>query len=160
MGFRADIFCEIPYEACRVANGDRTGSSTVRRKRISERTTKLSAMHTFLTRVDAVSEAEVVVMVESLNSPINSASGALSDTWDQAIVPGTLVENPDSKRLFRNNGVGRFRTCCVNGSLGLATRTVRGGRTRSVRVTVTLVTRSRPSHPNLAKSTFNSDGFL
>jgi len=63
---------------------------------LSERTTELSAAQAFLTRVDAVSEAEVVGMVENLNTLISSASGALSATWDQREpVPGTLVDEPD-----------------------------------------------------------------
>jgi len=63
---------------------------------LSERTTELSAAQAFLTRVDAVSEAEVVSMVENLNTLISSASGALSATWYQREpVPGTLVNEPD-----------------------------------------------------------------
>ena len=63
---------------------------------LSDRTTELSAAQAFLTRVDAVSEAEVVGMVENLNTLISSASSALSATWDQREpVPGTLVNEPD-----------------------------------------------------------------
>jgi len=65
-------------------------------KLLTERTTELSAAQAFLTRVDAVSEAEVVGMVENLNTLISSASGALSTTWDQREpVPGTLVVESD-----------------------------------------------------------------
>ena len=65
-------------------------------KLLSERTTELSAAQAFLTRVDAVSEAEVVGMVENLNTLISSASGALSATWDQREpVSGTLVAELD-----------------------------------------------------------------
>lgn len=72
-------------------------------KLLSERTTELTAAQAFLTRVDAVSEAEVVAMVESLNTLISSASGAISNTWDQRTpVPGTLVEEsvPDKIRGY------------------------------------------------------------
>lgn len=54
----------------------------------------------FLTRVDAVSEAEVLGIVENLNTLISSASGAISGTWDQREpVPGTLAEEPDLKKI-------------------------------------------------------------
>ena len=46
-----------------------------------ERMTELQAVQAFLTRVDAVSEAELVGMVDNLNSLISSASGAISNTW-------------------------------------------------------------------------------
>jgi hypothetical protein len=69
-------------------------------KLLSERTTELNAAQAFLTKVDAVSEAEVVGMVENLNTLISSASGALSDTWDQRDpVPGSLVDEPDLKEI-------------------------------------------------------------
>jgi len=71
-----------------------------RDKLLSERTTELSAAQAFLTRVDAVSEAEVVGMVENLNTLISSASGALSVTWDQREpVPGTPVDEGGLKRI-------------------------------------------------------------
>jgi len=67
---------------------------------LSERTMELSAARAFLTRVDAVSEAEVVGMVENLNALISSASSALAATWDQQEpVPGTLVDEPSFKRV-------------------------------------------------------------
>ena len=69
-------------------------------KLLSERTAELSAAQAFLTRVDAVSEAEVVGMVENLNTLISSASGALSDTWDQRTpVPGALIEEPGAGQI-------------------------------------------------------------
>ena len=69
-------------------------------KLLSERTAELSAAQVFLTRVDAVSEAEVVGMVENLNTLISSASGALSDTWDQRTpVPGALIEEPGAGQI-------------------------------------------------------------
>ena len=69
-------------------------------KLLSERTAELSAAQAFLTRVDAVSEAEVVGMVENLNTLISSTSGALSDTWDQrAPVPGALIEEPGAGQI-------------------------------------------------------------
>ena len=62
---------------------------------LSERTTELNAAQAFLTRADAISEAEVVGMIENLNALISSASGAVSATWDQqGPVPGTLFEGP------------------------------------------------------------------
>ena len=69
-------------------------------KLLSERTAELSAARAFLTKVDTASEAEVVGMVENLNTLISSVSGALSATWDQReLVPGTLVEELDSKQI-------------------------------------------------------------
>ena len=69
-------------------------------KLLSERTAELSAAQAFLTRVDAVSEAEVVGMVENLNTLISSASGTLSDTWDQRTpVPGALIEEPGAGKI-------------------------------------------------------------
>jgi len=65
-----------------------------------ENTTELNAAQAFLTKVDAVSEAEVMGMVENLNTLIASASDVLSDTWDQRKpIPGTLVEDPDLKQI-------------------------------------------------------------
>jgi len=61
---------------------------------------ELSAAQAFLTRVDAVSEAEVVGMVENLNTLISSASGAISATWDhREPVPWTLVDEPDPQLI-------------------------------------------------------------
>ena len=96
MGFRADIFLTKLAES-RTAVARVQARLDEKDKLLSERTTELSAAQAFLTRVDAVSEAEVVAMVESLNTLISSASGALSETWDEReIVPGMLVENLDS----------------------------------------------------------------
>ena len=65
-------------------------------KLLSERTTELNAAQAFLTRADAVSEAEVVGMIENLNTLISSASGAVSAAWDQReFASGTLSEEPD-----------------------------------------------------------------
>jgi len=61
---------------------------------------ELNAAQAFLTEVDTISEAEVMGMVENLNTLIASASGVLSDNWDQRErVPGTLVEGPDLKQI-------------------------------------------------------------
>jgi len=61
---------------------------------------ELNAAQAFLTKVDAVSEAEVVGMIENLNTLISSASGALSDTWDsREPIPGALVEDPGLKQI-------------------------------------------------------------
>ena len=39
-------------------------------------------------------------MVENINTLISSASGALSDTWDQRTpVPGTLVDGADPEQI-------------------------------------------------------------
>ena len=65
-------------------------------KLLSERTTELNAAQAFLTRADAVLEAEVVGMIENLNTLISSASGAISVAWDQQEpASGTLFEEPD-----------------------------------------------------------------
>ena len=67
---------------------------------LSERTAELNAAQTFLTRADAISEAEVVGMVENLNTLISSASGALSDTWDEREpMTGMLFDEPDIERI-------------------------------------------------------------
>jgi hypothetical protein len=69
-------------------------------KLLSDRTTELTVARAFLTRVDAVSEAEVVGMAENLNALISDATGALSDTWDQREpVLETLVEDSDLKQV-------------------------------------------------------------
>lgn len=74
-------------------------------KLLSERTTELSAAQVFLTKVDDVSEAEVVGMIDNLNTLICSASGALSDTWDQREpIPGTLVDESDLEQLRNDFG--------------------------------------------------------
>jgi hypothetical protein len=72
-------------------------------KLLVERTAELTAAQAFLTRVDAFSEAEVVGMVENLNALVNSASGAISDAWDQrGPVPGTLVETSSDLKQIRD----------------------------------------------------------
>ena len=48
-------------------------------KLLSERTTELQAAQAFLSRVDTVSEAGLVGMVDNLNSLISSASSAISN---------------------------------------------------------------------------------
>jgi hypothetical protein len=69
-------------------------------KLLSERTAELTAAQAFLSRVDAVSDAEVVGMVENLNALIDSASGAISDTWDQREpVSETVIEESDAKKI-------------------------------------------------------------
>ena len=71
-----------------------------REKLLNERTTELSAAQVFLSKVDAVSEAEVVGMIDNLNTLICSASGALSDTWDQQDpIPGALVEESHLEQI-------------------------------------------------------------
>jgi hypothetical protein len=71
-----------------------------REKLLNERTTELNAAQVFLTKVDAVSEAEVVGMVDNINTLICSASGALSDTWDQQDpIPGALVEESHLEQI-------------------------------------------------------------
>lgn len=65
---------------------------------LTKKTTELSAAQAFLTKVDAVSEADVVGMVKNLNTLISSTSGTLQDAWDERDpVPGTLAEEPDLK---------------------------------------------------------------
>ena len=71
---------------------------------LSERTAELTAAQAFLTRVDAVSDAEVVGMVENLNALIDSASGAISgaisDIWDQREpVSETVTREVDAKKI-------------------------------------------------------------
>lgn len=74
-------------------------------KLLNERTTELSAAQVFLTKVDAVSEADVVGMVENLNTLITSASGAISDAWDEREpIPGTLVEESDLEHVRNEFG--------------------------------------------------------
>jgi len=65
-----------------------------------ERMAGLNVLQAFPTKADVVSKAEVMGMVENLNTLISSASGALSDTWDsREPIPGTLVEVPGSKQI-------------------------------------------------------------
>lgn len=75
---------------------------TETKKLLDERTTELSAAQVFLTKVDDVSESEVVGMINNLNTLICSASGALSDTWDQREpIPGTLNDELEQiRQLF------------------------------------------------------------
>jgi hypothetical protein len=69
-------------------------------KLLSERSTELNAAQAFLTKADAVSEAEVVGMIENLNTLISSASAAVSVTWDQREPPfGTLFEVSDVEEI-------------------------------------------------------------
>lgn len=80
--------------------GELTARVSTLDRLLSERTAELRAAQAFLTRVDAVSEAELVGMVDGLNSLISSASGALSDTWDQRDpVPGIRIEEIDSGQI-------------------------------------------------------------
>jgi hypothetical protein len=75
-------------------------------KLLTDRTTELSAAQVFLTKVDDVSEAEVVGMIDNLNTLIVSASGALSDAWDQREpIPGTLVDESDLEQLRNDFGI-------------------------------------------------------
>jgi hypothetical protein len=68
-------------------------------KLLSERTVELSAAQAFLTRVDAVSEKEVVGMIKGLNTLISSISGAL-DSWDERDpVLGTVFEEPHMEQI-------------------------------------------------------------
>jgi len=58
-----------------------------------DRTMELNAAQVFFAGTDAVSEAEVVGIIENLNTLISSASVALSETWGRREpVPGTLVK--------------------------------------------------------------------
>ena len=67
---------------------------------LSERTAELNAAQAFLTRSDAVSEAEVVGVIENLNTLISSTSGVLSTTWDQREpMAGSLFEEPCIERI-------------------------------------------------------------
>ena len=70
-------------------------------RELSQRIAELAAAQAFLTKVDAVSEAEVVSMVENLNTLISSASGTLSDTWDQ--------REPVSEIRVEGPGLGQIR---------------------------------------------------
>ena len=74
---------------------------------------ELNAAQAFLTRVDAVSEKEVVGMVENLNTLISSTSGAL-DSWDQLDpVPGTLVDDLDMNQIRDNLGKSVFEQITI-----------------------------------------------
>lgn len=87
---------------------------------LSERTTELNAAQAFLTKVDAVSEAEVVGMVENLNTLISSVSGALSAAWDQQEpVPGTLVEETGFKQIRDYLGDAMFEQMVAGNSVAV-----------------------------------------
>jgi len=74
-------------------------------KLLVERTTELKAAQEFLTRVDTVSETEVVGMVGSLNTLISSVSGALLDSWDHRDpVPEALVNKLEMEQIRGNLG--------------------------------------------------------
>ena len=89
-------------------------------KLLSDRTTELNAAQAFLTRVDAVSEAEVVGMVENLNTLISSASGALTDTWDQReSAPGTFVEGPGLQEIRDYFGSSMFAQITTRNSVAV-----------------------------------------
>ena len=101
----ADIFIGFPIKLVQLQGADEHARELAvrlaeREKLLTERTTELNAAQAFLTKVDAVSEAEVVGMVDNLNTLICSASGALSDTWDsREPIPGTLVEDSDMEQI-------------------------------------------------------------
>lgn len=60
---------------------------------------ELSAAQAFLTRVDAVSEKEVVGMVRNINTLISSISGAL-DSWDERDpMLGAVLEELEVKQI-------------------------------------------------------------
>ena len=60
---------------------------------------ELNAAQKFLTKVDTVSETEVVEMVEKLNTFISTITSAL-DSWDhREPVPGTLPEEFDMGQI-------------------------------------------------------------
>jgi len=88
-----------------VRNQELTARLNEKDKLLKERAAELSAAQAFLTRVDTVSEAEVVAMIDNLNTLISSASGALQEAWDQREpLPGTLVDYPDSVQIRDNFG--------------------------------------------------------
>ena len=90
-------------------------------KLLSERTAELSAAQAFLTRADAVSEAEVVGMIENLNTLINSASAAISVTWDDQRdhVPGMLSEEFDMKQICDNFGSSMVEQIAAKNSVAV-----------------------------------------
>ena len=86
-----------------VQAGELTARVSAMDELLSERTAELRAAQAFLTRVDAVSETELVGMVDGLNSLISSASGALSEAWDQRDpVLGMRIEEIDSGPVHDN----------------------------------------------------------
>ena len=89
-------------------------------KLLSERTAELSAAQAFLTKVDAVSEAEVVRLIENLNTLISSASGSISDALDQQTpVPGALTEEPDLGRIRDYFGNLMFEQVAMRNSVAV-----------------------------------------
>lgn len=81
---------------------------------------ELSAAEAFLIKVDGISVAEVVDRVKYLNTLICSASGALSDVWDQREpVPGTLAEEPDLKETRDNFGNSMFEQITARNELAV-----------------------------------------
>jgi hypothetical protein len=73
-------------------------------KLLMERAAELNAAQAFLTKVDTVSETEAVGIVEKLNTLISSISGAL-DSWDHRDpVPGTFIDELDTKQIRDNLG--------------------------------------------------------
>jgi hypothetical protein len=95
-----------------------------RDKLLSERTAELTAAQAFLTRVDAVSDAEVVGMVENLNALIDSASGAISgaisDIWDQREpVSETVTGEFDVKKIRDAFGHSMFEQIAARNSVAV-----------------------------------------
>ena len=89
-------------------------------KLLSERTAELIAVQAFLTKVDAVSEAEVVRLIENMNTLISSASGALSDALDQQTpVPGALTEEPSLGRIRGYFGNLMFEQIAIRNSVAV-----------------------------------------
>ena len=69
---------------------------------------ELNAAQAFLTKLGAISETEVVGMLESLNTLISSTSGAV-DSWDHGDpVPGTLGEELDMSQSRDSFGSSMF----------------------------------------------------
>jgi len=81
---------------------------------------ELSAAQAFLTRTDAVSEAEVVGIVENLNTLTSSASSALLDTWGQREpIPGTFAEDPGLKQIHDDFSNSMFEQIDARGSVAV-----------------------------------------
>ena len=88
-------------------------------KLLRERTTELKAAQEFLTRVDAISEAEVMGMVDNLNALISSVSGVL-DSWDHRDpVPEALVDELDIKQIRDNLGNPVFEQIVARNSVAV-----------------------------------------
>ena len=79
---------------------------------------ELNAAQAFLTRVDAVSETEVVGMIESLNTLISSISGAL-DSWDHLDLPGSLGDELDVNQIRQNLGSSVFDQITIRNSVAV-----------------------------------------